>query len=109
MHLAIAMPLHLSAHLWPHHAERFAYTTECVMPPAINLYHAHKLELASLVHGSSQQELESLLDFGRLGVEKGGEGLEFGGEVGGCGFHDQEAVAGLGGLSRKVVEYQQSQ
>jgi len=56
-----------------------------------------ELKLASLVHGASQQELESLLDFGRLGVpvlrpyrtkcEEGGKGLEFGGKIGDCGFH----------------------
>jgi hypothetical protein len=31
-----------------------------------------QLKLASLVHGGGQQELESLLDFGRLGVEVSG-------------------------------------
>jgi hypothetical protein len=36
------------------------------------------LKLACLVHGGGQQELESLLDFGRLGVEERGEGSEFG-------------------------------
>ena len=40
-----------------------------------------QLKLASLVHGGGERELESLLDFGRLGVEGGGEGLEFGGKV----------------------------
>ncbi len=44
--------------------------------------HVHKLKLAkarvyALVHGGGWQELESLLDFGRLGVEEGDEGLEF--------------------------------
>ena len=43
--------------------------------------HAHKLKLASLVHGGGRQELERLLDFGRVGVEGGGEGLEFGGRL----------------------------
>ena len=38
-------------------------------------------KLASLVHGGGWQELESLLDFGRVGVEEGGEGLEFGGKI----------------------------
>jgi hypothetical protein len=38
--------------------------------------HAHKPKLASLVHGGGKQEVESLLDFGRLGVEEGGKGLE---------------------------------
>jgi len=36
---------------------------------------------ASLVPGGGQRELESLLDIGRLGVEEGGEGLEFRGKV----------------------------
>ena len=44
--------------------------------------HVHKLKLAkarvyALVHGGGWQEVESLLDFGRLGVEEGDEGLEF--------------------------------
>ena len=50
-----------------------------IVPPPINLSNVQKLELASFVHGSGQQELESLLDFGRLGVKQGSEGLEFGG------------------------------
>jgi len=33
------------------------------------------------VRGGGWQELESLLDIGRLGVEEGGEGLEFGRKV----------------------------
>jgi len=43
---------------------------ESVVPTAINLGHAHKLKLPSLVHGGGWQELESLLNFGRLGVEE---------------------------------------
>ena len=40
---------------------------------------AHKvpeIKLASLVHGGGEQELGSLLDFGRVGIKQGGEGLE---------------------------------
>jgi len=37
-----------------------------------------QLKLASLVHGGGKQELEGLLNVGRLGVEEGGEGLECG-------------------------------
>jgi hypothetical protein len=33
------------------------------------------------MHGGGQQELEILLDFGRLGVEEGSEGLEFRGKL----------------------------
>ena len=36
---------------------------------AFNFCNAHKLKLASLVHGGGWQKLESLLDLGRLGVE----------------------------------------
>jgi hypothetical protein len=43
--------------------------------------------LASLAHDGSKKELKSLLDFGRLGVKQGSEGLEFGGKIAGCGFH----------------------
>jgi len=39
------------------------------------------------VYGGSQQELENLLDFGRVGVEEGGEELEFRGKVIGRVFH----------------------
>jgi len=39
------------------------------------------------VHGGGWQELESLLDFGRLGVQQGSEGLELGREVVCYGFH----------------------
>jgi len=42
---------------------------------------------ASLVHGSGWQELESVLDFGRLGVEERGKKLEVAGRIGGCVFH----------------------
>jgi hypothetical protein len=38
-----------------------------------------QFKLAGLVHGGGKQELESLLDLGRLGVEEGGEGLTLGG------------------------------
>jgi len=56
------------------------------VPPTVNLRHAQKLKLAkarvsALVHGGSWRELASLLGFGRLGVEEGGEGLEVGGRV----------------------------
>jgi hypothetical protein len=57
------------------------------MPPALNLCNIQKLKFASLVHGGRQEELESLLDFARLGVEEGNEGLGFGGKVGGHIFH----------------------
>ena len=33
------------------------------------------------MHGDGWQELKSLLDFGRLGVEEGGGGLELGGRL----------------------------
>ena len=54
------------------------------------LRNANQLKLASLVHGGGQQELESPLDFGGLGVEEGGEGLEFIGKITSCVFHDQD-------------------
>jgi hypothetical protein len=37
--------------------------------------------VSALVHGGGWQELERLLDFGRLGVKEGGEGLEVGRKV----------------------------
>jgi hypothetical protein len=43
--------------------------------------------LASLVHGGGQQELESLLDLGGLGVEQKDARLEFGRKVSGRVFH----------------------
>ena len=45
-------------------------TGHLLTPLPVNLVHAQRLKLASLVHGGSQQGLESLLDFARLGVEK---------------------------------------
>jgi len=32
------------------------------------------------------------LDFGRLGVQQGSEGLEFGGKMVGCGFHGWDSA-----------------
>ena len=57
------------------------------MSRAINLCHAQKLKLACLVHGGCQEELESLLDFERLGLKEGSEGLEFGGRIVSRVFH----------------------
>jgi len=62
-------------------AKRLAHTAECVVLLTINFCHVQKLKLASLVHGGGWQELESLLDLGRLDVEEGGEGLEVGGFI----------------------------
>jgi hypothetical protein len=58
------------------------------VPPAFNLSNVQKLKLARFVHGGSQQELESLLDVGSLGVEEGGQVLEFRGKILDRGFHD---------------------
>jgi hypothetical protein len=52
-----------------------------VVPPAINLPNIQQLKLPRLLHGSGWQELESLLDFGRLGVEEGGGGSELRGRL----------------------------
>jgi hypothetical protein len=48
-----------------------------------------KARVSALVHGGGWQELESLLDFGRLGVEEGDEGLEFWRKMAGEVFHGQ--------------------
>jgi hypothetical protein len=49
------------------------------------------LKLASLVHGGGEQELESLLEFGRLGVKQGKRrlGVWGEGEVDGCFCREQ--------------------
>jgi hypothetical protein len=39
-----------------------------------SLPNVQRLRLADLVDSGGKQESESLLDFGRLGVEEGGEG-----------------------------------
>lgn len=44
-------------------------------------------ETVSLVHGGGQQQLERFLECLRLGVEEGGEGLEFRGKSVGLDYH----------------------
>jgi len=61
-----------------HLPEHVACARESVATLPVNLCHVHELKLASLVHGGGWQELESFLDFGRLGVGEEDEGLEFG-------------------------------
>jgi len=64
-------------HVWPHPAEHLTCTTESVVPPSVDLCNIQKLKLAkarvsALVHGGGEQELESLSDFGRLGIKERG-------------------------------------
>lgn len=56
------------------------------------LRNANQLKLACLVHGGGQQELKSLLDFGRLGVEQGSKSLEFGGNIIICISHVKRSL-----------------
>jgi hypothetical protein len=46
------------------------------VPLTINLCNVQQFKPTSLVHGGGQQELESLLVFGRLDVQELSEGLE---------------------------------
>ncbi|MGA9347896.1 MAG: hypothetical protein WBW48_03705, partial [Anaerolineae bacterium] len=54
-----------------------------------------ELKLASLVHGGGEQGLQSLLECRRLGVEGGGEGLEFEERAVGRVFHRWDGIGSL--------------
>jgi len=47
---------------------------EGVMYPVADSGHTHELELARLLHGDGQAELEGLLDSGGLGIDQPGRG-----------------------------------
>ena len=70
--------LHLFGNLGPDDSEYIARDgSEGVMYPVADLGHTHELELARLLHGDGQAELEGLLDGKGLGIDQPGKGLHF--------------------------------